>query len=158
MTDIRGAIRKIAESGKHPAAMIGKAREIDKERGRCKVDFEAAAPAVDARLEMEAGNGIMVVPKEGSDVVVVWVNEVLPVVVNASEVEEVVIRGGGNGGLINIQALVDKLNELTDAFNSHTHTVTTTGTASAQNGTAAATTGTAQRIEAAEIEDEKIRH
>ena len=35
---------------------------------------------------------------------------------------EVMINGGSNGGLVNVAALTDKLNELVESFNQHTHT------------------------------------
>lgn len=34
---------------------------------------------------------------------------------------EVVINGGGKGGLVNVESLTNKLNELVQAFNTHTH-------------------------------------
>lgn len=34
---------------------------------------------------------------------------------------EVVINGGGRGGLVNVESLTSKLNELVQAYNSHTH-------------------------------------
>lgn len=150
------AIERIGR--KKATASIGKAVNVDKERGRCDVELEGRAPAVDARLELEGGKGMMNVPREGSDVVVLWVEEVMPVVVMCAEVEETVIHGGENGGLINIADLVDKVNGLIDAFNSHTHTVNTTGTAAAQTGTAAATTQPATKITREEIEDNTVRH
>lgn len=34
---------------------------------------------------------------------------------------EVVINGGGKGGLVNVESLTNKLNELVQAYNAHTH-------------------------------------
>lgn len=34
---------------------------------------------------------------------------------------EVVINGGGKGGLVNVESLTNKLNELVQAYNTHTH-------------------------------------
>ena len=34
---------------------------------------------------------------------------------------EVVINGGGKGGLVNVESLPNKLNELVQAYNTHTH-------------------------------------
>lgn len=53
----------------------------------------------------------------------------------------IVMNGGGLGGLVKIQELTDKLNELIDAFNAHTHEITTggiavTGSATAQSNAA----------------------
>ena len=51
---------------------------------------------------------------------------------------KIVLNGGELGGLINIEPLTRKINDLIEAFNTHTHsipsgTVAVTGTAAAQN-------------------------
>ena len=51
---------------------------------------------------------------------------------------KIVLNGGELGGLINIEPLTRKINDLIEAFNTHTHTipsgaVAVTGSASAQN-------------------------
>lgn len=53
----------------------------------------------------------------------------------------IVMNGGRLGGLVKIQELTDKLNELIDAFNAHTHEIATggiavTGSATAQSNAA----------------------
>jgi predicted transcriptional regulator len=90
--------------------------------------------------------------------------EALTFLINAEEVElaevnsgTIEINGGKFGGLVKIQELTDKLNALADAFNSHTHTVATTGTAAAQSGTAAATMARVQRFNKSDYENEKIK-
>ena len=70
----------------------------------------------------------------------------------------VVINGGDLGGLVKIDQLTQKLNDLVNAYNAHTHTVATTGTAGAQNGTAAVTASTAQPFSSADYEDTNIKH
>ena len=45
------------------------------------------------------------------------------VVVAVDVAESITINGGKLGGLINIEALTAKLNELVRVFNSHTHTL-----------------------------------
>lgn len=45
------------------------------------------------------------------------------VVLQVDEVDSVIFNGGQLGGLINIEALTEKINELVDAFNRHTHTM-----------------------------------
>lgn len=48
----------------------------------------------------------------------------------------IVMNGGGLGGLVKIQELTDKLNELIDAFNAHTHEIATGGIAVTGSATA----------------------
>lgn len=78
------------------------------------------------------------------------------------------LNGGDNKGLINIQDLTDKLNNLVkevnslrSSYNSHTHAVTTAGTAVAQAGTAAAIVTPVPSISnfnTQDYEDSKITH
>lgn len=80
---------------------------------------------------------------------------------NASKISystELEINGGSNGGLVNIQGLTDSVNRLVDAFNSHSHSVSTTGTAAAQTGTAAPIISKAQRLNKSDYEDDKVKH
>ena len=46
-------------------------------------------------------------------------------VLSVDAIDRIEINGGKLGGLINIGALTDKINELVQAFNSHTHTIPT---------------------------------
>lgn len=42
---------------------------------------------------------------------------------------EVVINGGGRGGMVNVGDLTDRLNKLVETFNAHTHNIATGGSA-----------------------------
>ena len=79
-------------------------------------------------------------------------------VIAYSEIEKVEIacdkvsfNGGNNGGLINIQALTDKLNSLITKFNTHTHNVP-------QLGKSLVTENTVMELERSDYEDEKVKH
>lgn len=78
-------------------------------------------------------------------------------------------NGGDNKGLINIEDLTSKLNQLVDevnqlrtTFNTHTHSVTTAGTAIAQSGVASPTTtpvsAPVSSFRTDDYEDTKITH
>jgi len=89
--------------------------------------------------------------------------EALTFLIDAESVElvevnsnKITFNGGTNGGLVKINELTERLNTLVNAYNSHTHPVTTTGTAAAQTGTATATTGRAQQFRKSDYENEKI--
>lgn len=111
---------------------------------------------------------LIITPKVGSQVtvadlsggelrqlaVVHW-GEVEKITMSATTIE---LNGGENGGLVKIQELTQKLNVLVQAFNTHTHMVTTTGTAAAQSGTAAPVASQAQTFNASDYEDAKITH
>ena len=79
---------------------------------------------------------ILLVPKVDTAVIVGSLSGDLSelVVLKADEIESIEVNGGKLGGLINIDDLTDKLNELVNevnalknAFNGHTHTGTISG-------------------------------
>ncbi|MBQ1336375.1 MAG: hypothetical protein IIY37_05525, partial [Selenomonadaceae bacterium] len=77
----------------------------------------------------EAGENsqMLIVPRKGSAVIVGSLSGDLSqlVVLSVDAVERIEINGGQLGGLINIEALTQKINALVDAFNAHTHTIPT---------------------------------
>lgn len=83
----------------------------------------------DVRLkasEMNDDGLMLVTPKVGSAVTVGSLSGDLSqlVVLQVDHVETIVINGGKLGGLINIEQLTKKINNLVDTFNKHTHNVT----------------------------------
>ncbi|WP_321977785.1 hypothetical protein [Prevotella sp.] len=78
------------------------------------------------------------------------------VVVQVDHVERIEVNGGLLGGLVNIEELTAKINELVDAFNSHTHQVTVAhpgGTFTTVKPMKAA-----NRFAKGDYEDETIKH
>ena len=70
---------------------------------------------------------MLIVPKKGSAVIVGSLSGDFAqlAVLAVDAVERIEINGGQLGGLINIEALTQKINALVDAFNAHTHTIPT---------------------------------
>lgn len=103
---------------------------------------------------------LLIVPKVGTAVVVGSLSNDLSllVVLAVDEVESITINGGKLGGLINIESLTQKINELVRTFNNHTHQVSTTGSSTAQTGTAAAVTSKASELNKSDYEDTKVTH
>ena len=105
-----------------------------------------------------ADKGIVVTPKTGTYVLISCLGEVNWFVTLCGEVEkisidaeaDIVINGGGYGGLIKIGDLVDELNRLVQTFNSHTHVV--------PNGTSNAPSTLASSFSTSTLENTKIRH
>lgn len=110
--------------------------------------------------ETENDSHLLIVPKKGTAVTVGSLSGDLAqlVVLAVDEVESITINGGKLGGLINIEVLTAKINDLVEKFNAHTHQVTTTGTATSQTGTAAATAMTAENFDKNDYEDKLITH
>ena len=128
----------------------------------CCVDIDGLT-ASDVRLRAVVNgeeSGILVTPKTGSHVtvadlsgdltrlVVIGFSEVEKVEINASA--EIVINGGGCGGLVKIENLVNELNRLVQTFNSHTHAV--------PNGTSSVPSTPASSFSTSTLENTKIKH
>lgn len=112
---------------------------------------------------------ILVVPKIGSCVTLGCLTADLnnPVVLQVDEIESITVNGGELGGLINVQALTDKINELVDRFNSHTHTIgtgaiRTSGSAAAQTNpgpvNVPAVSRKAAKLDRKDYEDDTVKH
>lgn len=109
-----------------------------------------------------ANQGLIITPKQDSFVLVTAIDGAEFFVSQFSEIEnitldvntDIIINGGQNGGIVNINDLVDKLNALVQSFNSHTHDVAVGNAA----GTAAATANQASIFNKADFEDTKIKH
>ena len=109
----------------------------------------------DVRLrasEKQEETQILITPAIGSAVILASLSGDMTnlVVVAVDVAESITINGGKLGGLINIEALTAKLNELVQVFNSHTHT--------APNGPTTPPTTTASKLQRKDYEDEKIKH
>lgn len=120
--------------------------------------------------------GLIIYPTKNSYVLVTNIDNDKYFVSQFSQIEKItidvnsniVINGGKNEGLVKIKELTNKLNalkttlnNLISAYNSHTHSVTTTGTSEAQKGIAAVTISTALQAASfnkSDYENTKIKH
>ena len=129
----------------------------------CTVDYDGLQVS-DVRLRAVV-NGeqskILVTPKVGSYVMVVSLtDDMTQLIVSAfSDVDKIeidtgkiVLNGGQNGGIVNITQLTQKLNDMVNMFNTHTHAVTTIGGPTAQPEVPAAP------FNASDYNDDKILH
>lgn len=102
--------------------------------------------------ETEDSNKILIVPQKGSAVIVGSLTGDLSemVVLHVDKVESITINGGKLGGLINIDQLTAKINELVTAFNTHTH--------SSQQCTTGVPLKSARSFSKDDYEDKTIKH
>lgn len=107
----------------------------------------------------ENESNLLIVPAVGTAVTVGSLSGDLSqlVVLVVDQAESITINGGKLGGLINIAALTDKINELVDRFNSHTHQVTGVQPGSG-SVTAPAPIQKADKFNKNDYEDSKITH
>lgn len=107
------------------------------------------------RASTSADNGeLLIIPKVGSAVIMVSLSGDMThlVIVAIDCAESIIINGGKLGGLINIDALTSKLNELVQAFNTHTHNMPT------PIGLTTPPTKPAVPLKKQDYEDTKIKH
>lgn len=119
--NIAEAIKKMA--GKQSVADLGKVVSVDLKKETCSVEIAGMADVVEGvRLSVAGKNelGLLIVPKVNTDVAVVWVNGVLPVVVAVAEPEKMMWRG---------EDFFKKMNEFIEDYKSHTHKLTPSLTA-----------------------------
>ena len=184
--------RLVQRSGKgegiNGTLCLGTVKEVDEREGTCVVERDDGPDLYDVRLNAVIDEAIkdrvMVVPAVGSYVWVMSLRELTDgLIVATSKIarvrmqtgditmdlsaEGILINGGQSGGLIDIHKLTEKVNELVDAFNAHTHTIaaggiSTQGSATAQTSatpvTVPAVTARAQKLDAGYYEDERVKH
>lgn len=116
---IAEAIKKIA--GKQAVADLGKVISVNEEKETCSVEIAGMDDVVEGvRLSVAGKNelGLLIVPKVNTDVAVVWVNGVLPVVVAVAEPEKMLWRG---------EDFFEKMNKFIEDYKRHTHDVDVSG-------------------------------
>lgn len=172
--DIFGKIHKqIAEMGANESSALVLARVKEVNGATCSVLIDDLALS-DVRLRAVINNqetGMVITPAVGSYVMITDLsngNKRDWAVLMYSEIDKVEFNSGNNEGLIKIKDLTDKLNQLVDEvnalkdmFNNHTHSVSTTGTPTAQEGTAApvvSKANAATKFNRSDYEDDHITH
>lgn len=138
-------------------SLIGKAVNVDEDKRICDfapIDDIATREGIRLQSAISQTKGFVLIPKESSFIIVTFLNRSTGFVSLTSELEKIIwdvdltqINGGNNGGLINIQPLIDKINQLENAlsnhitiFNSHVHITTATVAATPTPGIIAPTT------------------
>lgn len=115
------------------------------------------------RLMASVDDGILIVPAVDSTVVISMSDFNTASIVQYSEVEKVVFRGGDLGGLVKVIDLTDqlnkienKLNNLLTKYNTHTHNVTAVGSPTGPG--LQPETGTLVVTQRGDIENENMTH
>lgn len=145
-------IKQASSGGSRVTILQGIVKEVS--GITCTVEIGSLTVS-DVRLrasEKQEETQILITPAIGSAVILASLSGDMTnlVVVAVDVAESITINGGKLGGLINIEALTAKLNELVQVFNSHTHT--------APNGPTTPPTTSANQLQRKDYEDEKIKH
>ena len=108
---------------------------------------------------------MLIVPKVDTAVIVGSLSGDLSklAVLSVDSIDHIEVNGGKLGGLINIESLTSKINELVQAFNNHTHTISTGaincgGYPSVAPVIVPKTTAPASKLNKKDYEDKKITH
>jgi len=155
-------------------SIIGKAVNVNEDTRTCDLEpIEDEAPRAGMRLQSaESGTtGMVIIPKEGSFIVVSFFDRTTGFVSLTSEVEKILIdtdlvqyNGGDNGGLINISDLVGKLNALESEINTLKSMFSTwipvanDGGAALKALSSSFTSSTLKATVNADMEDDKVTH
>lgn len=181
-------VTHVSSSGRGCRVMIGTVKEVDEDEYTCVIEREGEPELHGVRLnaviDKEVEDCFRVIPAKGSYVLVLSMGEATEgVIIATSKIDKVTIRtgdvtmnvsadgvvmnGGKLGGMIDIAKLTDKVNELADTFNNHTHTIpvggiVTAGSPSSQASSAPvivpAVASKAKKLNVGDYEDEKVKH
>lgn len=160
LSQIKQSIRKI--SGQKQSQPFFPAKVVSVDGETCSVSIDGLT-ITDVRLRAVI-NGenskVLITPEQDSYVMVIDLsggnfNDFA--VIGYSQIEKIeidtnkiILNGGSHNGLVNITELTQKLNQLVQQFNEHTHTV--------PNGTSAAPSALASTFNASDYEDTNITH
>ena len=136
---------KERECAKSLRAIVGKepfqtyvAKVVSVEGAKCtvlRVFDEMEIKEVRLNCSTTENEGVVIVPKKDSHVLITSIDGLYWFVSQYSAIDKITVdaeskiifNGGENKGLIQIEKLTQKLNELVDKFNQHTHTGTFSG-------------------------------
>lgn len=171
---------KIRQMGGNTSAILFLATVKEVKDAACTImleDLELTDVRLRSVLNSE-DNKILITPKKNSivlvadlshgemrELVVVQYSEVekMEICIGESTIEvsdgDITINGGENNGLVKIAELTNKLNELVNVFNNHTHSVTGNDSLGAPIvANAMITTSTAPPFAKDDYEDTKVTH
>ena len=107
------------------------------------------------RLQAHPGNGVLIIPTDGSFVIVGRMSGGKGYIAMTSSADSIQLLDGSYGGLIKIDELVEKLNTLEQRMGTHQHISTTAGTPTTPD---LASNPVIQDTTVAELENTEITH
>lgn len=118
---IKEALRAITATNDEINCIVCTVDSVDtvKKTCYCLPLDESKADLMSVRLIADVKNGFLIIPKVGSVVIVSYISNEMTYVSMFSEVDEIQLNGDSYGGLVRVQELTDKLNNLENAFNQH---------------------------------------
>ncbi|MBE9468971.1 MAG: hypothetical protein IMY72_11730 [Bacteroidetes bacterium] len=163
LTSFERAVLKIIKDNTHLFITEGSVISIDKDKNICNVDRGDLPELLNVRLNsvLEAGTKVITIyPTIGSKVLCAMIenNPTDAFLLSTTDIDEIIINGGENGGLIKISELVDKVNQLEDKMKSHQHLYVNAGGTPTPTTVDVATNPEFVNTVVEDIENEKIKH
>lgn len=165
--EIRQKIQELAHNqNKSERVYVCVVESVDLEAKTCDVVIADGSAILipSVRLQAQPGNGILIVPKAPSLVVVTMINSTNGHVTMFSDVKSIQYFDGSFGGLIKIEELISKINNLESDLNTLKQIFTSWVPAAGDGGLVlktAATTWASQLIvetKKTELENELVKH
>lgn len=125
--EIADIIREIVKSSLPLVCDFGEVTSVDEKTFLCDIDIEGKSPVYDVRLfcgdyNTDAkGGGIVVIPEVGAQVLVIFFSTTVAFMLQCSKAKKIVFNGGELGGLVKIEELIKKINQLEDKLKNHQH-------------------------------------
>lgn len=173
MTSNNKILEAMQLGSKTPKAfsVVGTVLSVDTETNTCAVEPIMQAPDlmnISLMPKDPDGNvkkGFLIVPTVGSVVIVALTSPDTGFIAATSEVDEIQLNGDTYHGLVKIEDLVTKLNNLESkvntiisTFNAHTHPYVNVATPAATSVSATPVTGTLTPTQKADLENTKVLH
>lgn len=100
--------------GSKPVTILGTIVAVDETAKTCDIDDDGLVMyGIRLQCVTNAPAGILCIPKEGAAAIAVKIEDTDSyMLLNCAEYSKIIFNGGNNGGLINIQSLVDKINAI----------------------------------------------
>lgn len=162
--ELRRALQQ--KYGEKPVTILGTIAAVDENSKTCDIDDDGFIMyGIRLQSVTNAAAGILKVPKIGAQALAVKIEDGDGfMLLDCAEYSKIIFNGGNNGGLINIQSLVNKINAIENDLNS-LKTVFKSWTPVAQDGGAALKTAAADwadqtitKTKTKDLEDKTVTH
>ena len=162
--ELRRALQQ--KYGEKPVTILGTIAAVDENSKTCSIDDDGFMMyGIRLQSVTNAAAGILKVPKIGAQALAVKIEDGDGfMLLDCAEYDKIIFNGGTNGGLINIESLVNKINAIENDLNS-LKTVFKSWTPVAQDGGSALKTAAADwadqtitKTKTKDLEDKTITH
>lgn len=152
--------------GEKPVTILGTIAAVDENSKTCNINDDGFIMyGIRLQSVTNAAAGILKVPKIGAQALAVKIEDGDGfMLLDCAEYDKIIFNGGTNGGLINIQSLVNKINAIENDLNS-LKTVFKSWTPVAQDGGSALKTAAADwadqtitKTKTKDLEDKTVTH